>query len=70
MAEAAALIRSRKLSPVEYTERLLARTEALEPQLNAYITRTPTLRWRLPRRRGGDHARQYARAAARHSVRR
>jgi aspartyl-tRNA(Asn)/glutamyl-tRNA(Gln) amidotransferase subunit A len=41
LAEAARLISVRKLSPVEYTERLLARTEALEPQLNAYITRTP-----------------------------
>jgi aspartyl-tRNA(Asn)/glutamyl-tRNA(Gln) amidotransferase subunit A len=40
LAEAAALIRTRKLSPVEYTRALLARTDALEPQLNAYITRT------------------------------
>ena len=40
LAEAAALIRARKLSPVEYTRALLARTDALEPQLNAYITRT------------------------------
>ena len=41
LAEASHLISTRKLSPVEYTERLLARTEALEPQLNAFITRTP-----------------------------
>jgi aspartyl-tRNA(Asn)/glutamyl-tRNA(Gln) amidotransferase subunit A len=41
LAEAARLISVRKLSPVEYTESLLARTEALEPQLNAFITRTP-----------------------------
>jgi aspartyl-tRNA(Asn)/glutamyl-tRNA(Gln) amidotransferase subunit A len=40
LAEAARLISVRKLSPVEYTESLLARTEALEPQLNAFITRT------------------------------
>jgi aspartyl-tRNA(Asn)/glutamyl-tRNA(Gln) amidotransferase subunit A len=40
LAQAAALIRARKLSPVEYTRALLARTDALEPQLNAYITRT------------------------------
>src|SRR6516164_2231364 len=40
LAEAARLIAVRKLSPVEYTESLLARTEALEPQLNAFITRT------------------------------
>jgi aspartyl-tRNA(Asn)/glutamyl-tRNA(Gln) amidotransferase subunit A len=40
LAEAAALIEARKLSPVEYTRALQARTDALEPQLNAYITRT------------------------------
>jgi len=40
LAEAATLIKARKLSPVEYTQALLARTDALEPQLNAYITRT------------------------------
>ncbi len=40
LAEAADLIRTRKLSPVDYTKALLARTEALEPQLNAFITRT------------------------------
>jgi len=41
LAEAGALVRARKLSPVEYTRALLERTKALEPQLNAYITRTP-----------------------------
>ena len=41
LAEAARLISARKLSPVEYTESLLARTEGLDPQLNAFITRTP-----------------------------
>ncbi len=41
LAEAAHLISVRKLSPVEYTASLLARTEALDPQLNAFITRTP-----------------------------
>src|SRR6478672_2973918 len=40
LAEAAALIGARKLSPVEYTRALLARADALEPQLNAYITST------------------------------
>jgi aspartyl-tRNA(Asn)/glutamyl-tRNA(Gln) amidotransferase subunit A len=40
LAQAAALIKTRKLSPVEYTRALMARTEALDPQLNAYITRT------------------------------
>ena len=43
IADAAQLIRSRKLSPVEYTDALLARIEALEPQLNAFITRTADL---------------------------
>ena len=51
LAEAARLISTRKLSPVELTDALLARTEALEPQLNAFITRTP------------DTARDAARAA-------
>ena len=41
LAEASRLIAARKLSPVDYTRALLARTEALEPQLNAFITRTP-----------------------------
>ena len=41
LVEAAHLISARKLSPTEYTESLLARTQALEPQLNAFITRTP-----------------------------
>jgi aspartyl-tRNA(Asn)/glutamyl-tRNA(Gln) amidotransferase subunit A len=41
LAEASALIRARRLSPVEYTQALLARTDALEPQLALYITRTP-----------------------------
>ncbi len=40
LAEAARSIGARKLSPVEYTKALIARTEALEPQLNAFITRT------------------------------
>ena len=71
LAEAAHLISARKLSPAEYTESLLARTEALEPQLNAFITRTPDVAMAAAaRRRGRDHARQLARAAARHSVRR
>jgi aspartyl-tRNA(Asn)/glutamyl-tRNA(Gln) amidotransferase subunit A len=43
IAEAALLIRSRKLSPVEYADALLARIAALEPQLNAFITRTADL---------------------------
>ena len=40
LAEAAELIRARKLSPLEYTETLVKRIETFEPQLNAFITRT------------------------------
>ena len=43
IADAAQLIRARKLSPVEYTDALLARIEALDPQLNAFITVTADL---------------------------
>ena len=40
LADAASAIKSRQLSPMAYTEALIARSEALEPQLNAFITRT------------------------------
>ena len=40
IAEASRLIRSGALSPVELTEMCLARTEALEPQLHAFVTLT------------------------------
>jgi aspartyl-tRNA(Asn)/glutamyl-tRNA(Gln) amidotransferase subunit A len=40
LAEASALIKARRLSPLEYAQALLVRTDALEPQLGAYITRT------------------------------
>ena len=39
-AELAALIRARKLSPVELTDIVLDRLHALEPKLNAFITIT------------------------------
>ena len=46
IAEASRLIQARKLSPVEYTYALAKRIEALEPQLNAFITFTADLaRW-------------------------
>ena len=38
IADAAQLIKARKLSPVEYTDALLNRIETFEPQLNAFIT--------------------------------
>jgi aspartyl-tRNA(Asn)/glutamyl-tRNA(Gln) amidotransferase subunit A len=40
LADLAEHLRSRALSPVEVTAVILARTERLEPQLNAYITQT------------------------------
>ena len=40
IAEAAALIRERKLSPVELTDACLARIESVEPKINAFITIT------------------------------
>ena len=40
IAEASAQLQARQLSPVEYVDALLRRTESLEPQLNAFITRT------------------------------
>jgi aspartyl-tRNA(Asn)/glutamyl-tRNA(Gln) amidotransferase subunit A len=43
IAEAARRIAARTLSPVEYTEHLLARVAALDPQLNAFITVTGDL---------------------------
>ncbi|BDG59139.1 amidase [Caldinitratiruptor microaerophilus] len=38
ISELAPLLRGRQVSPVEVTEAVLARIEALEPQLNAHIT--------------------------------
>jgi len=43
IAQAAELIRRRKLSPVEYASALIARIEALNEQLNTFITFTPEL---------------------------
>src|SRR5207253_2531211 len=40
IAEASALIKSHKLSPVEYVEALIRRTETFDSQLHAYITPT------------------------------
>ena len=54
LAEAAHLISVRRLSPVEYTESLLALTEALDPQLNALITRTPDLAMAAARTAEGE----------------
>jgi aspartyl-tRNA(Asn)/glutamyl-tRNA(Gln) amidotransferase subunit A len=43
LAEAAKLIEKRKLSPLEFTDALLQRVTALDPQLNAFITVTADL---------------------------
>ena len=37
IADAARLIEHRRLSPVELTDALIARVEALDPQLNAFF---------------------------------
>ena len=50
VAQAAALIKKRKLSPVELTQTYLERTETFDPQLNAFITVTPDLALRQARR--------------------
>ncbi|MEW6298279.1 MAG: amidase [Thermodesulfobacteriota bacterium] len=41
--EIAALIREKKVSPVDVTEAFLARIDKINPQLNAYVTLTPDL---------------------------
>ncbi|HET9664043.1 MAG TPA: amidase family protein, partial [Burkholderiales bacterium] len=50
VAQLAALIRKRKLSPVELTTACLERIAALDPQLNAFITVTPDLALKQARR--------------------
>src|ERR1700693_6207372 len=53
IADASRLIERRKLSPVELTDALIARIEALDPQINAFLLPTP------------EKAREQARAAER-----
>lgn len=43
IAKAAELIQTRKISPVELTQALLARVAELDPQINAFITVTAEL---------------------------
>jgi aspartyl-tRNA(Asn)/glutamyl-tRNA(Gln) amidotransferase subunit A len=53
LADAAAAIRARRLSPVELTDAHLARIERLNPRLNAYVTVTAE-RARADARRAAD----------------
>ena len=70
IAEAAELIATRKLSPVEYTDALLERIAALDPQLNAFITVTADLARKQARAAEQDIANgRLPRPAARHPVR-
>lgn len=57
LAEAAKLIEARKLSPLEYTDALLARITALDPQLNAFITVTAELARKQAKQAGQEIAR-------------
>jgi aspartyl-tRNA(Asn)/glutamyl-tRNA(Gln) amidotransferase subunit A len=43
VADAAELLRSKKLSPVEYTQALIARAERHDKQYNAYLRATPDI---------------------------
>lgn len=43
ISEASALVQARKLSPVDLVQALARRADALEPQVNAFITRTTEL---------------------------
>jgi aspartyl-tRNA(Asn)/glutamyl-tRNA(Gln) amidotransferase subunit A len=53
LEDAAALVRDRRVSPLELTEACLARIEAVEPRLNAFITVTADLA-RAQAREAGD----------------
>jgi aspartyl-tRNA(Asn)/glutamyl-tRNA(Gln) amidotransferase subunit A len=53
LEDAAALVRSRRVSPTELTEACLARIEAVEPRLNAFVTVTAEVA-RAQAREAGD----------------
>lgn len=61
VAQAAALIRKRKLSPVELTTACLERIEALDAQLNAFITVTAEFALKQARRAQREIARGHYR---------
>src|SRR5437870_11480192 len=56
IAEASTLIKARQLSPVEYVEALMQRTETFDPQLHAYITPTFDLARQQPKQAEHDIA--------------
>jgi len=56
IAEAADLIRARKLSPVEYARALLDRIERLDPRYHAFIRLTPDLALEAARQAEGEIA--------------
>jgi len=56
ITQAAELLRSRRLSSVEYVGALLARIEALDPQINAFITLTGELALEQARRADAEIA--------------
>jgi len=57
MAEAAELLRGRKLSPVEYTRALIARIERHDGKLNAFLRPTPEIALEDARRAEAEIAR-------------
>src|SRR2546423_717496 len=57
LAKAAAMVRSRSISPVELTEACLARIDALNPKVNAYITITRELAMQQAREMEGEQKR-------------
>ena len=54
VAEAAELIRGKKLSPVEYTKALIARVEKHDGQLNAFLRFTPEIALEDAKRAEGE----------------
>ena len=54
LADAAEMIRARKLSPVEYTQALLDRTAKLDARYHAYIRPTPDLALAAARQAEGE----------------
>lgn len=55
--ELKALLAARAISPVELAEDTLARQDALEPEINAFVTRTPELALEAARAQEDAHAR-------------